>query len=517
MTKEKIDSDEEFLKRMAKIRNNAEKKAKLNSEKNVKEYEEGLKQGKETGIVFSELDKCYKIIEEFKKNPPLIISKHINSVSVEYRYDDKYKEKVALLKKHHFSFLSIVHDTSIFTPHFKTFGRAYVKRGMQKILLPDTSLAPIIQGNGMGSKALDPNNPGFILENGDTIQTENNSYVVLNDFISNDDYRREICIFPNSEMTINLSKKITNPKPGFMVPSQVPEIIKRESKNTVISYNILNYSLIKGIFKVDLINKNSNANGLLKINSKYPDIEFIHSSKTFESILDKEYAKLANVPNAAQIVANYNTQKIKNSKKCDTISTHIELCNNNSIVVFGTMNSIKHKSTGKIASVKLPTGATRDFVLPGKITIMDNRIYSDQSNHVDPRAKAIIKYGNSIEVYNSMLQTIKEFEMKLKKAKEKKNQPKKPLSVETIKEKEKRKKELLEEMNYLKKSGDTEMARAVQMQIDEIDTPSTENEGINEELIIQTIARLNKELDRLRPDINSNFPEYNSVSESDLI
>jgi len=115
MTKEKIDSDEEFLKRMAKIRNNAEKKAKLNSEKNVKEYEEGLKQGKETGIVFSELDKCYKIIEEFKKNPPLIISKHINSVSVEYRYDDKYKEKVALLKKHHFSFLSIVHDTYFYT------------------------------------------------------------------------------------------------------------------------------------------------------------------------------------------------------------------------------------------------------------------------------------------------------------------------------------------------------------------------------------------------------------------
>ena len=516
MTKEKVESDEEFLNRMAKLRSDAEKNAQTNKQKYTKEYEEGLKQGKETGILFSELDECYKIIEEFKKNPPVVISKHVNGVSVEYKYEDKYKRKIELLKKHHFPFLSIVQDTSIFSPYFKTFGRVYVKRGIQKLLLPDSSLAPIVQGYGMGSKALDPNNPGFILEKGDTIITEENSYVVLNDFISNDDYKREIHIFPNSQVTIYLSEKTTHPEPGFMDPSKVPEIIKKQSKNTVISYNIQNFSPIKGIFKVNLINKNSNANGLLKINSKYPNIEFLHSSKTFESILDKEYAKLANVPNAAQIVADYNARKTKLSKSCDTILTHIELCDDNSLVIFGTMNSIKHKETGKIASIKIPKFATRDFVVPGKITILENRMYSDQSDYVDPRAKAIIKYGNSIEVYNTMLQTIKEFEMKLKTSKENKFKPKKVESAKEIEEKEKRKKELLDEMKYMKKTEDIEMIEAIKMQIDEIDNPPTQ-EIIDENVIIQTIARLNKEIDRLKPDINSNFPSYNSPSEGDLI
>lgn len=512
----KNESDEDFLKRIQKLQEDT-KKMKIDSKKYAKDYEQGKIMGSKHGTTIEELDKCYKIIEQFKINPPILITKHINGVSMSRKYDDKFKSDIELLKKHHFIFPHITHDTSTFSPHFKVFGRAYVIRSGAKMLLPLDSIPPIItERNGMGSQALNPNNEGFILKNGDIIITEENSYISLSDIISTEDYKREIFIFPNSEITINLSEKTTHPEPRFMDPSKVPEILKKKSKNTVISYNIQNFSPIKGIFKVNLIKKNSNANEILKINSKYPDIEFLHSSKTIESILDKEYTKLANVPNAAQIVANYNTQKTKKPKLCEEISAHIELCDDNSIVIFGTMNAVKHIKTGKIASTKLPTFATKDLVLPGKITVFENRIYSDQSDYVDPRAKAIMKYGNSIEVYNTMLDTIKEFEMKLKTSKKNKSKPKKVESVSEIEEKEKRKRELLEEMEYMKKAGDTEMAEAIKMQIDEIDNPPTQ-EVIDENVIIQTIARLNKEINRIKPDINTNFPDYNSPRESDAI
>ena len=509
------ESDAEFLKRIMKMRDDATKKAsgEMDSHSKSEEAEKLRETGKRAAKDLEEIEECERIIEEFKSEPPVVISKHINNISVEYRYEERFKAKIGLLKKHYFSFSSATKDTSIFTPHVKAYGRAYVKRGAQRIPLPADSNPPTLRSTGMGSQALDPKNLGFMLKDGDRIVT-GDSYVLVNDFIANDDYRREMAVFPNSEAVVRLSEKITHPPPGFMDPSKVPDVIKKRSERTVMNYNISKFLLVKGAFKVELLSKDRNANPLLELPSGYPRIEFLHSSKIYKSIMDKEYAKLANVPNAASIIAMYNARKAK-PKTCDQISAYVELCRDGSVVVFGTMNSVRNKGSGKVASITLPTAATRDFVLPGKITVVGNGIYTDKSGSADPRARAIMKYGFAIEQYTALSETKKDFEQKLKDAAEKKSKRKIPESKASKKEKEKRRKELLNEQNYLKKAGDDDMALAVQMQIDELDAPG--EAIIDEEYVRKMLTWCDKELARLSPDLNTNFPAYNSTRPADAV
>jgi len=554
------ESDEEFLKRIAKMQEKASQKAseEIESYSKSKEVEDLRATGKRAAKDLEEIEECDRISEEFKTNPPVVITKHINGVSVEYRYDDAFKTKIELLKKHGFPFLSITKSTSIFTANVKAYGKAYVKRGMQRIPLPENSNPPTTNSIGMGSQVLDPKNVGFLLQDGDRIVTDGDSYVCVNDFISNDDYHREICIFPNSEAVMKVSEKVTHPAPGFMDPSQVPEVIKKKSECTVMNYNISGFLLAKGIFRVSLLNKNTNANDLLEFSSGYPAIEFLHSSKTYESIMDKEYAKLANVPNAASIVAAFNAQKAK-SKVCDEISAHIELGADNSIVVFGTMNSVKNKSTGKTASIMFPKAGSKDFIFSGKITMLGNTTYSDKSGNPDPRIKAVIKYGMAIEKYVSLLANKKEFQQELRDIEEKKSQPKPAESEASKRDKEKREAELAEKLKYYKQAGDTMMADATQMQLDELDPQKQQEiakkqtsefkkelleeeedarkagnefkvnaiqmqmdildqntEGIGEHIRIM-IEWCDKELAKLSPDLNTNFPPYNPPSGTDAV
>ncbi len=505
------ESDEEFLKRILKIKEDTQKKVKNEMESNSAEMENYKQRGKEIGKTFEELEECEKISAEFRINPPILITKHINGISIEHKYDEKFKNKIELLKKHHFVFLSARKDTSYLTPGFKSFGKAYVKRNGSKIYLPESSIPPCINEIGMGSRILDPKNTGFILQDGDILGAENNSYININDFISNDDYHREIFVYPNSEVILNLNKQETNPAPTFIDDSKVPDVIKRNSSNTIISFNIKCFSLIHGIFKIDLRDKNKNANNILKLPAGYPEIEFLHSSKTIENIIEKTISK---IPKDSPIWAKYNAKKT--SKICEEITTFIELCKDNSIVVFGTMNSIKNRNNGKTTGIVLPKAATKDFILPGKITIINDRIYSDASGIVDPRVRAIIKNNMALGQYVGMMESKKEFEQKLKNFNEKQSRPKILESSASKKEKEKRKKELLEEQNYLKKSGDDEMAQAVQIQLDELELPK-EEENINKEYILKMLDWYNKEIIRLKPDMNTNFPSYNSPSETDAI
>jgi hypothetical protein len=309
-----------------------------------------------------------------------------------------------------------------------------------------------------------------------------------------------------------LNKQETHPAPAFMDPSKVPEIIKKNSSRTLIEYKINNFLLNEGIFKINILDKNKNANRILKLPSGYPEIEFLHSSKTIENIIDKTMAKMA--PNVAAIY-NAKVSKARSSKICDEISTFIELCKDNSIVIFGTMNSVKNKNSGKMASVILPKAASRDFVVPGKITVIGNQIYSDASEVIDPRVKAIIKNNMAFEQYAAIMEGKQEFEQKLKDFNDKKSKPKIPESSASKKEKEKRRSELLDELTYLKGAGDSEMADAVQMQINELDAPK-EDSNFNEEYIIKMLKWYDKEIIRLKPDLNTNFPCYNSPNERDL-
>jgi len=490
-----IESDEEFLKRMEEIRKNADNKGKNELKKYTEEYEEGKKKGKETGKMYTELDECYKLIEEFKKNPPILTTKHVNGVSIKREYDKKYVEKIKLLKKHHFPFRHIIHDISINSPHFKVYGTAYLIRNGIEIKLPQDSLPPIVMSihkTGMGSQALDSNNEGIILKKNDIIRTETNSCLMLNDTKNNDEYKRKIFILPNSEVKINLSSKKSSNETQYL-------------KSEIIDYNILNFSLVKGLFKIDVVNKNTDVNKVIKINEIYPKIEFLNTSKTIENITNKIYENMKKDPKMIPFLSHY---KIKSSNEmCDEISTYIELNEDDSLVIFGTFNPVKYNN--KIATINLNQINSNDLVSPEKITIKEDKIYSDKSERVDPRVKSIIKYSNSIEIYNSMLESKKEIEEEIK------NKDVKNKKIVNSADNKDRLKELEEEMKYMKKVNDEFMVESIKMQIDEIKNPSVNI--VDEELIIQNLEKLNKEIEKLRPDINSNFPKYNSVSESDLI
>lgn len=561
------ESDEEFLKRIMKTKEEATKKAaaEIESYSKSKEVEESKTTGKKIAKNLEEIEECEKIVEEFKINPPIAISKDINGISVEYYYEDKFKSKVEFLKKHCFSFPSATKRTHITSPTFKVLGRAYAKRGGQRILLPESAIPPLDGGMGMGSRLLNPNDKIFVLENGDVIETEKDSYVTLNDShatvtdsgSTKDKYNCEIFVYPNSEIRLDLRKKESHSEPSFMDPSQVPEAVKRNCSTTVIDYNFVAVSLVKGIFHISILDENKDTNKYLKFASGYPDVEFLHSSKMIENIQDKFMAKMP-----ANVLAMYKAKLPPKSQKiCEEISTFIELCDS-SIVIFGTANSIKNKSNGKVASPNAPKFVPKDFIIPGKITVISDRIYCDTSDTPDPRARAIMKNKMTVGQYTSLLASKKEYEQKLKELKEKKSKPKVVESEASKREKEKRKIELLEQQKYYKQAGDTMMANATQMQLDEIDPPKEteaakranaeyrkellenlkvaqqarntlsvdtiqmqidmldhpENaDAINEEYIKKLLVWCDNEIAKLRFDLNTNFPSYNSPSETDAI
>jgi len=498
----KAESDDEFLSRINKLREDSLKKIKEESNKYTKEYEAAKQQGKETTKIFTELEECEKIAEEFKKNPPVVISKHINGISVEYVYEDKYKDKIEKLKKHNFCFRSAVKDTSIFAATFKTTGNVYIKRSGKKIILPQSSLPPVSKGLGMGSRSLDPNDHGFVLEDNDLIVTEKSSYITIADFTADDNYRREIFVYPNSQLEVNITKKESAKEMTTMSGEKLSDEIKKNSCAKVIEYNFNSAKLISGIFKIDFLKRNKDINPFLKYASGYPSIEFLSSQHQITSIVDKEIAKMQAKVKAMYLAkANHGS---KNSKVCDEISGYVELCDNKSIVVFGTGNSVKNKSSGKTASIDISNTTNADFMY-GKIIAKGNDVFSGSP---DSRVKAIIKNKETVEQYNIILETKNDYELKLKEIKAR-AKTKKPESPESLKEKTKRIAELKEQLGYYKKVGDNDMVMATQMQLDEFDSKKNAgNQEINEETLIKMIAGCNKELAKLKPSLDSNFPSY---------
>ncbi len=506
------ESDDDFLKRILKTQGEATKKAseEIESYSKSKEVEELKATGKRVAKDLEEREECERIVEEFKIDPVIAISKNINGVSVEYSYEDKFKTKIELLKKHGFSFSSAVKSTYVSSPTFKAFGRAYARRGGQRISLPESSMPPV-DGMGMGLRLMNNKEKRFVLEDGDVIETGKDSYVQVNDFIATDKYKRELFVYPNSEVKLEIRKTELHPEPAYMDPSKVPDAIKRNSSTTVINYNFVAASLVVGIFHLDILDENKNVNNFLKLASEYPEVEFLHSSKMMENIQDKIIAKMP-----ANVLAMYKTKLPSRSQKiCEQISAFIELCRDGSVVVFGTANSVKNKRSGKVASPNVPKIVPKDFIITGKITVTGDKIYSDGQDIVDPRARAIMKNRFVVDQYRSLLATKKEFEQKLKELKEKKSKPVIPESPASRKEKEKRKAELLDQQAYLKNAGDTEMADAIQMQLDELN-PSAANE-VDEAYLIKMITWCDGEIAKITPDLNSSFPAYNSPREGDAV
>jgi hypothetical protein len=510
----KKESNEEFLKRIKKLRDDATSKVKSDEKKYNEEYEKGKGYGNMMKSTIEEYGLCQKILKEFEKDPPLLITRHVNGVSIKREYEKKYVDKVKLLKKHLFSFQHATYDISINSPLFKIYGegKAYVLRDGIRKQLPSNSLPPILKRIGMGSQALDSNNEGFILKDNDVIITDENSFVDLTNIIRKSNSIREINIkiLPNSEIKLKISEKKTEQGITGMDNSERPECIKKKSKRIIIDYNISHVYLNKGITKVNVFEEDVNVSKFIRINENYPQIEFLRPVNVIETVTKNVYEKMSKDPKMQPFLSNYKNKNIKTI--CDSISGIFELNEDNSLVVFGTTNPIKYN--GKIATIKFNLNQKDvELVTQGKITIKNESIYSDKSDNVDPRVKAITKYVNSLTGYYSNLNSIKELEENLKKNKT-------PIKIKQIptEEKEERKKELMEELEYMKKVKDEMGIEAIKMQLEELENPIGNTVGTFDETpTLQMIKVLKKDLGEKKKYITPIFPPYNSVRESDII
>lgn len=391
------EGDAEFLKRIMRIKDDASKKAQEEMNLYSAETEEFKAQGKRIGKDLEEIEECEKIAEEFKKNPPIVISKRIGGISVDYHYEEKYQKKVDLLKKHGFPFISAVQSTSIHPVVFNAFGNAYIKRGGKKVILPE-SIADL----------------PLIIRDGDIIGTEKRSFVLeLKDEEQDEDNDYwHIFIFPNSELKISISERITKPEPTSMEPEKIPEAIKKNSSSTVYSYSIKNIELLSGLFNLRIKKKNKDINNLVRFTSGFPEVEFSESggltNELVKDAMEKAVAQLgaAYLSKVAGSLAEIRSKSGKHGG--DDLSAFVELNKDGSVVIFATNNRVALKGSGKMTK-KIST----DMYNPVKITAVGGALYeTDGKINPDSRVTAIMKMWMAVSSYISSFNAKNEYEYK---------------------------------------------------------------------------------------------------------
>jgi len=508
------ESDEEFLKRISKMREETTQKVSKEINSYSKEIEESREKGKQAGKVFEEIEECKKIVEEFKISPPIMTSIHINGISFGYSCEDKTKaKKIEMLKKHGFTFLSAVKSTSTYPINFKAYGKAYLKRGIQKIYLPETSEPPIVadSNRGMGSgRALDPKNQGIILQDGDVLVTERDGYVY--NFVDTkqnmDNHNTDIIIFPESELRITIKRETTHPEPAFMVPEKVPPAIRNASSNTVMSDSIEGIELIRGIFKISLLRKGKNINKFITIPSKYPSVEFEATSKLITKTI-KQMAEDAGKKDKRIgdiLMAQVSKSRSTNSGICDDMACFIELNSDNSLVIFGTPNNIIHRGTGK---------ETKRIDPRKKITLTSSALYeTDCSKIKDPRADIIEKKSMSITGYLGLVLQNQDFEEKINK-----------LEGDISKSPDKGAQEkLIEEDRAMLKNaeeiGDDDLINMMKQKLKTDEHPRvTPQSEIDEQInnLEKSKEYVKKYRSIFKKDFEARLPPYNSPNENDKV
>jgi len=490
--KNKISS--ELAKKLEKLRNEAEKKiSESKKEDYSKELEESRKLGREHGKKYEEIEQCYNIVEEFKINPPILYSTHINGRLVEQHYDPLFAKKVEMLKRNSFSFSTAVHYISTFGITFKVFGKAYIKRGAQKIPLAESNIEQTV-----------------LLKDKDILGTEKKSYIYdIRDGISNDDnHSTDIIIYPQSEIKFYIEEKTTNPAPAFMVPSKVPDSIKKNSKSTVTQQTLKNIELLEGIFYVNLRRRKRDVNNFLKINSKYPKFSFQPSSNLYKGIIDDAIAKMEKEnSNLSSMYKNKIIGSLKKSSPtiCDEVSAVIELCKDGSIVITRALNPISHngKETKKIM---------KDIEKPIKITLTRSTLYdTDTAIYPDKRIFSIAKIPLSLTLYLGSIESKKNIEESLEKKKNSNVQQDAKNMIEEAKEMLENAKEIgdkeLIEMAKTRLETNSKFASGKMQEIS-----STERENL-----LKALKKCEEQIITLKPLIENEFPAYSAPVTSDAV
>ena len=525
-----VESDADFLKRITNIKEMAIKKAGENSDAYMKETEEAKSQGANMGKMLAEREECEKIVEEFKKNPPLLTVRTIGGISVERFYDPRIQSKVDLLKKNGYSFLSTQKRTAIQPIIFETFGNAYIKRGSKKVNLPKSSAdLPLIIRDG---DIIGTENKSFILDLKDENQDEENNFW-------------HVFIFPNSELKISVKEIESHPAPAFMVPSQVPDAVKRGSSSTVFEHKIEQIELLSGLFNIKVKKKGRNVNNIVKFAPGYPNIEFNQTGGLVNEMVKTEMEKAVKALGATYLSkvsgALNELKSIDNKRGSDEINAIVELNKDGSVVIFNTSNRIS------VDGSRLTKKISGDMNNPVKITAVGGTLYeSDGSKNPDSRVTAIMKMWMNVSPYIYSMNTKNEIGMKSSEKslsvadaekmaeyaktlgdkdmeeaakiilQRKKNDEsmKKGLATRTA-DKDGQRKEANEMLKFAEESGEKELIEVAKAQIAAVDAPEV---GMSQAQAESRVLQMAEEtLSRISASFEGSLPPYNSPSGGDVV
>ncbi|MFA5651919.1 MAG: hypothetical protein WC933_00970 [Candidatus Paceibacterota bacterium] len=525
-----VESDADFLKRITNIKEMAIKKAGENSDAYMKETEEAKSQGANMGKMLAEREECEKIVEEFKKNPPLLTVRTIGGISVERFYDPRIQSKVDLLKKNGYSFLSTQKRTAIQPIIFETFGNAYIKRGSKKVNLPKSSAdLPLIIRDG---DIIGTENKSFILDLKDENQDEENNFW-------------HVFIFPNSELKISVKEIESHPAPAFMVPSQVPDAVKRGSSSTVFEHKIEQIELLSGLFNIKVKKKGRNVNNIVKFAPGYPNIEFNQTGGLVNEMVKTEMEKAVKALGATYLSkvsgALNELKSIDNKRGSDEINAIVELNKDGSVVIFNTSNRIS------VDGSRLTKKISGDMNNPVKITAVGGTLYeSDGSKNPDSRVTAIMKMWMNVSPYIYSMNTKNEIGMKSSEKslsvadaekmaeyaktlgdkdmeeaakiilQRKKNDEsmKKGLATRTA-DKDGQRKEANEMLKFAEESGEKELIEVAKAQIAAVDAPEV---GMSQAQAESRVLQMAEEtLSRVSSSFEGSLPPYNPPSGGDVV
>jgi hypothetical protein len=356
----------------------------------------------------------------------------------------------------------------------------------------------------------------------------------------------DIFLFPNSELKVSVSEKVSHPVPAFMVPKKVPEIVKRGSSSTVYEYRIEKIELLSGLFNVKVKKKGRNVNNLVQFPPGFPKISFYPFSSLISEIAKVEAEKALKSLGARSSNKDLSALRelISQGKQTisDEINAIIELNKDGSLVIFNAGNAVSiagsNRSTKKIST---------DMNNPVKITAVGGSLYeTDGSKNPDPRITAIMKMWLNVHQYIYSIEAKREAEMKLsgkslsveeaektleyaktlgdkdmvsaaeKVLRDRKNSDASDRSMkERESNKEGQRKEAMEMLKFAEESGEKELLDVARAQVKAVDTPSLGGSPMqyNEEVRQKAEETLNK----IRSFFDVSLPPYKNPNSGDIV
>ena len=354
---------------------------------------------------------------------------------------------------------------------YETYGDVKIIQGNSKRPLP---LAPEDKFSNAGQKSKEE----FVIQNGDTIVTGNDGYVISltgSAPSTQAEEHMEVTIYPNSELRLTVSEFRENLDRTVNPDGNV-------SERKVKGYKFDAFELVKGLFKLSIATKGSLENKII-LPSNSPKIEF------------------------GPLSGKFGKQK--------TVTTFILINGDDSVSLFGFMNSIIHRSINQeINYMKLVTGSYGNFKnIPGscfgvKVTLTKDAIYlTDLNKYPDPLVESVFKKDMALFIYKSALLT-KEADEKTRKN---------LFKVMTKEEKEREMQRALKDLEEAKAEKDSSAVEAAKIRIKQLELISASDKPVEfRDKSMDTVMQKNEEkLTDARRELEGSLPAPTSFNQED--